>query len=131
MFDHLPLEQIRDASEQAMARIAFNTNRIAELDDDELSAVALHVKTTRPLMEAALISLCGDEAKANAELQRVMSYSQGKLVKLVRRGQEAMQTHRNPTLRQFAAYVLDVQIGCAAVQVEQEKRAAKLAGRMN
>lgn len=131
MFDQLPLEEIRDASERAFAKIDHNPERIRELTDDDLSSVAVHVKATRPLVEQALIALCGGEGQANAALARVMSYSQGKLAKLVRAAHAAMKTHRNPSVGQFAALVLDVQVGCGAVMVEQERRAAVRSGRVN
>lgn len=132
MFDHLPLEDIRDASEAAFAKIDHNPERIGELNDDDLACVAVHVKTTRPLMEAALVALCGDEAKANAALQRVMSQSKGKLVKLVRAAHAALRSpRRDPSVSQFAALVLDVQVGCGAVMVEQQRRQTLRAGRMH
>jgi hypothetical protein len=127
----LPLEEIRDASEAAFAKIGHDPDRLRELADEDLTSIAVHVKTTRPLVEAALVSLCGDEDKANAALKRVMAYSQGKLVKAVRAAQRAIKTHRNPSVGQFAAFVLDIQVGCGAVQVEQERRQALRAGRMN
>ena len=102
-----------------------------ELDDDDLLSVAVHLKTQRPIVEQALIALCGDTDKANVALQRVMAYSQGKLVKLVRAAQVALRTHRNPSVGQLAAFVLDIQTGCGAVMVEQERRQALRAGRMN
>lgn len=130
MFD-LPLEEIRDASERAMATIAHDPNRLRELGDDDLLSVAVHLKTQRPIVEQALVSLCGDTDKANAALQRVMTYSQGKIAKLARTAHEAMKTHRNPSVGQFAAFVLDIQVGCGAVVVEQERRQALRSGRMN
>jgi hypothetical protein len=131
MFDQLPLEDIRDASERAMAKIGNNPDRLNELSDDDLTSIAVHVKTARPLVEAALVSLCGDAGKANDALQRVMAYSHRKLVKAVRSAQDAMKTHRNPSVGQFAAFVLDIQVGCTAVQVEQERRQALRVGRMH
>lgn len=131
MFDQLPLETIRDGSEAAFAKIGNDPARIRELCDDDLTSVALHLKTTRPLVEDALIALCGDADKANAALARVMKLSQGKIAKLVRAAHAGMKTHRNPSTGQFAALVLDIQVGCGAVQVEQERRAATRGGRMN
>lgn len=126
------LDEIRDASEEALAKIANDPNRIAELDDDDLTAVALQVKTARPMMEQTLISFCnGDVDKANAALKHVAEFSQAKLVKLVRRGYAAMKTHRNPSLNQLAALVYDLQVGCGAIMVEQERRQVVKARAMN
>lgn len=125
------LEEIRDASERAMATIGHDPNRLRELGDDDLLSVAVHVKTQRPIVEAALIALCGDADKANAALERVMAYSQGKIAKLSRAAHHAMKTHRNPTVGQFAAFVIDIQTGCGAVMVEQERRQALRSGRMH
>jgi hypothetical protein len=130
MFD-LPLEGIRSASERAFAKIGNDPNRIGELSDEDLTSIAVHVKTMRPIVEQALTSLCGDADKANAALQRVMAYSQGKLLKLVRAAHAGMKTHRNLSVGQLAAFVLDIQIGCSAVQVEQERRHACKARRVN
>jgi hypothetical protein len=124
-------EEIRDASERAFAKIGNDPDRLRELSDDDLTSIAVHVKTARPLLEATLVSLCGSQDKANAALDRVMSYSQGKLLKLVRVAQVAMKTHRNPSVGQLAALVIDVQVGCGAIQVEQERRQVREAGRMN
>lgn len=127
------LEEIRDASEEALAKIASDPNRIRELDDDDLTAVALQVKTARPMMENALISFCnGDVDRANAALKTVAEFSQAKLVKLVRRGHAAMRApHRNPSINQLAALVYDLQVGCGAITVEQERRQAVKARAMN
>lgn len=131
MFDAMPLEEIRDASEAAFARIGHNPDRLQELTDAELTSVALHVKTMRPILEAELVCMCGGQDQANAALQEAIKRPQGKLVKLVRAAKLAMKTHRNPSRGQFAALVLDVQAGCGAVQVEQERRAANRCGRVN
>jgi len=126
-----PLEEIRDASERAMATIAHDPTRLRELGDDDLLSVAVHLKTQRPIVEAALVALCGDTDKANAALERVMAYSQGKIAKLARAAHQAMRTHRNPSVSQFAAFVVDIQTGCGAVMVEQERRQALRTGRMH
>lgn len=126
-----PLEQIRDAAEHAFAKVGNDPNRIGELNDDDLTSVALHLKTQRPIAEDALIVLCGGVDQANAALKRVGEYPQGKLVKLVRAAYRAMKTHRNPSVGQFASFVYNLHVGVGAVMVEQERRQAKRAGRVN
>lgn len=127
------LEEIRDASDDAMDKIGNDPNRIAELDDDDLTALALHMKTARPMLEQTLVSFCfGDVDKANAALKHVADFPQSKLVKLVRRGYAAMKApHRNPSLNQLAALVYNVQVGVGLVMVEQERRQAVKARAMN
>lgn len=127
----LPFEEIRDAAEHAFAKVGNDPNRIAELSDDDLLSLSVHLKTQRPIVEAALISQCGGVDQANAALQRAMAYSQGKLVKMVHAAYRAMKTHGNPSVGQFAAFVINTQVGVGAVMVEQERRQAKRAGRMN
>jgi hypothetical protein len=131
MIDLLPLEDIRDASNEAFAKIDYNPDRLRELSDADLNAIAMHVKATRAILEAELVCICGDAGKANEAVERVMAFSQGKLIKLVRAAQHAMKTHRNPSHGQVAALLIDARAGCGAVIVEQERRAALKAGAMN
>lgn len=127
----IPLDEIRDASEAALAKIGNDPERIRELDDDDLTSVALQMKVARPMVERLLATLCGSTDAADAALARTMKYSQGKLVKMVRAAHVAMKTHGNPSVGQIAALVLDVQAGCGAVMVEQERRAAVKAHAMH
>lgn len=128
----LDLEDLRDDADAAMTKIGNDPNRIAELGDDDLTALAVHMKVARPLLEDTLVSFClGDVDKANTALKHVAEFSQSKLVKLVRRGYDAMKTHRNPSLNQLAALVYNLQVGVGAVMVEQERRQALKAGAMN
>ncbi len=127
----LPLEEIRDASEEALRKIDNDPDRIGELSDDDLTAVALQMKTLHPMVEAALVSLCGNVESANGVLARVYRYSQGKLVKLVRGAHVAMKTHGNPSTGQLAALLIDTKTAVGAITTEQERRNATRAGRMN
>lgn len=129
----IALEEIRDASDDAMTKIDNDPNRIAELGDDDLTSLALHMKTARPMLEQTLISFCnGDVDAANAALAHVAAFKQGKLVRLVRAGYAAMKAaHRNPSINQLAALVYNVQVGVGLIAVEQERRQAVRAGAMN
>ena len=129
----IALEEIRDASDDAMTKIDNDPNRIAELGDDYLTSLELHMKTARPMLEQTLISFCnGDVDAANAALAHVATFKQGKLVRLVRAGYAAMKaSHRNPSINQLAALVYNVQVGVGLVAVEQERRQAVRAGAMN
>jgi len=130
MFD-LPLGEIRDAADAAMSTIDADPTRIGELGDADLTSVAVHLKTQLPIFEHMLVALCGNAEQANAALQRALAYSKGKLAKLVRAGHVAVTTHGNPSVGQLAALVINSQVGVGAVQVEQERRQALRAGRMN
>lgn len=44
----MPLEEIRDASEEAFRKIGNDPDRLAELDADDLVSVALYLKTRAP-----------------------------------------------------------------------------------
>ncbi|MCL4716713.1 MAG: hypothetical protein KJZ75_17515 [Hyphomonadaceae bacterium] len=126
-------EELRAASDDAMARIGGDPNRIAELADDDLTALAAHMKTVWPILECHLLAICGNDVDAaNAALEHVAGFSPGKLSKLVRRGYVAVKArHANPTRNQLAALVINVQTGVGAVQVEQERRQALKVGAMN
>lgn len=127
------LDQLRDDADAAMDKIGQDPNRVAELGDDDLTALALHMKTAWPVLEGHLLALCGgDVDAANAALARVADFSQGKLVKLIRNGYAAIKgPNRNPTRNQIAALLYNVQVGTGVVMVEQERRQAVQAGAMN
>lgn len=127
------IEQLRDDADEAMTKIGNDPNRIAELDDDELTALALHMTFMWPILEGHLLGLCGNDVDAaNAALAHVSEFSQGKLVKLVRRAYAAVKApHRNPSKNQIAALLYNVQVGVGALQVEQERRQAVKARAMN
>jgi len=128
----IALEEIRDASDAALAKIDRNPDRISELSDYDLCSVATHLKTMRPLIEQTLVAFCcGDVARADAALARVKGFSQEHLVRLVQDAHKGMRTHRNPTLHQLAAMVLDAQTGVGAVTVELERRQALRANALN
>lgn len=125
------IEEIRDAAENAFAKIDRNPDRMAELSDEDLASVALHVKILRPMTEETLVALCGGIDAANAALARVQQFSQGKLITLVRAAHVAMKGTRGPSVNQLAALVFDCAVGCGAVQVEQQRRAALRANAMH
>lgn len=126
-------DQLRDDADAAMDKIGNDPNRIAELGDDDLTALALQMKAAWPLLETHLVALCGgDIDAANAALAHVEGFGQGKLVKLYRAGYAAIRAkHRNPSRNQLAALLLNVQTGVGAIQVEQERRQAVKAGAVN
>lgn len=126
------LDEIRDAAEEAFAKIDRNPDRLHELDADDLTAIAVQIKLALPMMEQTLLSFCnGDTERANAALTRVGTFKQAKLVRLVRECHTALRTHRNPSLYQIAALVVDLQVGVGAVTVEQERRDAVRGRAMN
>lgn len=127
----LALEEARDAAEAVLAKVSNDPSRIAELGDDDLTSLATHLQTQRPIVEGLLVSLCGDTDGANAALQRALGFPKTKLVKLVRAAYAAMHAQRSPSVNQFAAFVINTHVGIGAVQVEQERRATMRANRMN
>lgn len=126
-------DQLRDDADAAMDKIGNDPNRITELDDDDLTALALQMKAAWPLLESHLVALCGgDVDAANAALAHVAEFGQGKLTKIVRAGYAAVKArHCNPSKNQLAALLLNVQTGVGAIQVEQERRQAVKAHALN
>jgi hypothetical protein len=124
-------DAIREDAERAFAKISNDANRLSELDDDDLLAVATQVKTALPVVETLLVARCGGIDRANEVLAQVFALPQAKLVKLVRLGNIARVGGRQLTARQLAASVVDINTGVGAVTVEQQRRTALRAGAMN
>lgn len=131
MIDADTCTEIAEAAERAWAKINRDPERIGELSDDDLTSLATQVKTAAPILEAALVGMCGSVEKANATIERVFACSQEMVVRLIRVAHIRRLGGGELTESQVAALVLDTKAGLGAVTVEFERRAARKAGRMN
>lgn len=127
----MTLEEIRDASNVAFAKISHDPDRLHELSYADLNALARHVAFARPITEAALIAKCGGVDEANEALRQVMTTPQPQLIKKVRLAKLALQHGREPSVDQQAAMVADLLAGWGAIDVECARRRAAMAARVN
>jgi hypothetical protein len=126
--EHLDdLDSIREAADAAWAKINRNPDRINELPEHDLHALARNVATCRPMAQQMLIMQCGgDPDAACAVFLRALKVSPKRLEKLVRRGFERMSLKLPLNDIELAAILIDFTVGCNAVALELDRRASPL-----